>query len=82
MINVEIYVPALLKEFEFQLDENEKVSTLIDEIASIISAKEKKEWASKTDSLRLCSVEDKAVLPDDKLLYQCGINQGRRLILI
>lgn len=82
MIFVDIYVPSVDQEYDFGLDETSKVSSIIEEIVSMINQKEQCELKGNLNGLLLCSVQDMAILPKDKSLKECRISNGRRLLLI
>lgn len=82
MILVDIYVPSVDQEFDFGLDETVKISGIIEEVASMVSQKEQCELKGNPAEFLLCSMRDKAILPRDKTLSECGISNGNRLILV
>ena len=44
MLHVEVYIPAVMKNYEFRLNEHVKTAVLIEEMAHMISQKEQKPW--------------------------------------
>ena len=80
MILTDIYVAALDQSFDFHLNEDTPVSTVVDEIVGIL-AKELME-ESGTGQYSLCSYDHEQILPADMTLSDCGIRNGSRLLLV
>lgn len=83
MILTDIEVPAFAKTFDFKLDENRRIASVIDEIVGIL-AQEAREDSQKIDAhdYTLCSLENRKILPADRTLAECGIGNGSRLMLV
>ena len=79
MILVEIHVPAMNRAYDFQLDENADIGSVIDELAELIA---RKEQCRLGERFSLCSRESERVLPEDRTLRACNIRTGSRLILV
>lgn len=82
MLHVDVYVPAISKNYEFSLNEHAKISMLIEEIAAVIRQKENRRWSQNGSQLMLCNQSGGYTLPMEKTLYQCRVRQGSRLILL
>lgn len=82
ILHVEVYIPDLMKSYEFSLNEHVKISAVIDEIAHVISQKEQKPWEKSKDILILCNCINGTILPMEKSLYQCHVGTGSKLILV
>lgn len=82
MILVDVYVPSVDQEFDFGLDEEAKISGIIEEIASMIGQKEQCELQGNIDELLLCDMESNIILPRTKTLAECKICNGKSLMLI
>ena len=82
VILVDIYVPSVDQEFDFGLDENVKISGIIEEVASLVSQKEQCELRGNPEEFLLCSLRDNAILPRNRTLKECDITNGCRLILV
>ncbi|HCT91643.1 MAG TPA: hypothetical protein DF613_09750 [Lachnospiraceae bacterium] len=82
MILVEVYVPAVDERFDFELDENAKISRIVGDLCEILSKKMKNPLPDKTDSFMLCSLDQNTTLPDQSTLCQCRIGDGGRLLLV
>lgn len=82
MILVDIYVPAVDREYDFSLDETAKIAGILEEVASMVGQKEQCELSGSADELLLCSMEERVILPKDKSLAECGIINGKRLLMV
>lgn len=82
MILVDIYVPSVEQSYDFRLDQNTKIATVVDELVELIAQKEKTDVVPNPKELLLCSREHEAILPPDYTLAQCGIATGAGLILV
>lgn len=82
MILVDIYVPAVGNIYDFQLDEDEKISTIIEEIGELIGQKEHSQIVGNINNLMLCSRESNAILAKNLSLAMQGIRTGSSLILV
>lgn len=82
MILVDIYVPAVGNTYDFQLDEEEKTSTLIEEIGELIGQKEHNRIVGDINHFMLCSRKDKKILPKSMTLAASGVRNGDSLLLV
>jgi hypothetical protein len=82
VILVDIYVPSVGNVYDFQLDENEKISTIVEEIGELISQKEHCTLIGDISKLMLCSRDSKRILSGEMSLYQSGIKTGNSLLLV
>ena len=82
MIIVEISVPSTDGTYEFKLDEDVPVSMIIDELCSVISEKKRCSMPAGTDGFMLFSVEKSNLLSSGLTLFENGVINGDRLILI
>lgn len=82
MILVDIYVPSLDRNYDFQLNENAGVGTIIEEISEMVGQKERSRIVGDVEKLTLCDKRQKYVLDKEKTLAECGISTGSSLILI
>lgn len=81
MILVDLQIPVLDRIYDFELDEEKEVKTLIQEIISLIQEKENlKDMGEK--QLYLYAVRVGCVIRGDAGLAAQGIKNGDRLILI
>lgn len=82
MILVDIYVPAVGNTYDFQLDEEEKTGTLIEEISELIGQKEHCRIVGDISKLMLCFCKDKKILSKNMTLADSGVQNGDSLILV
>ena len=81
MIFVDVYVPAIDEKYDFELDEEEKVDTLVREVVSLIEHKEKLNWKQKKNRF-FYDLERECLLKQEDSVIQQGVKSGDRLILI
>lgn len=81
MIAVDVYVPYLGSTYDFNLDERSPISSLINEITSMICMKERWLMPATTGELALFSPTQMRMLSYADSLYQEGIKPGQSLIL-
>lgn len=82
MILVDISVPSVGNLYDFQLDENEKIYTIIEEIAELIGQKEHCQIVGDIRMLMLCTKESHRILSGNSTLTESGIRTGNSLILV
>lgn len=82
MILVDIYVPAVGNTYDFRLDEEEKISAIIEEISELIGQKEHCKIVGDIEQLMLCSQKDRMILPGCSSLAAAGIKTGSSLLLV
>lgn len=82
MIMVDIYVPAVDKAYDFTLNADIKIRTIIEEIAEMIAQKEQAEIVGDIECFMLCDGDRNKVLPTNMTLGECGIKTGSRMILV
>lgn len=82
MILVDLEVPSMRKSYQFSLEENCLIETLIEEIAEMISQKEHCPLMQTSDELELYSRDKKCALFRNKTLAQLGICEADELILL
>ena len=82
MIMVDIYFPSVDCEYSFRLDENVKVLSLVQEIQEMMCKKYKSQIGNPDDQFMLCTLEGNRVLANNTTLFQNGIMNGDRLMLV
>ncbi|MBR0091358.1 MAG: glutamyl-tRNA amidotransferase [Lachnospiraceae bacterium] len=82
MILVDVYVPAVDKEYNFSLDEEVSVKTILDEIIEMIEQKEQTKLKGNQDDMLLCDKKNGKVLARTNSLKECGILNGDSMILV
>lgn len=81
MILVDVQVPALDKIYDFELEEEKQTGQLIDDILYLIGRKEGL-YVEKKSGIRLYAFGQERFLDEDKGLWQQGVGNGERLILV
>ena len=82
MILVDLYVPALDKTYNFSLNENIKVGSIILEVKEMIEQKERISFYGDVKKLSLFDREKEMKLPYENSLKECYEKNGSKLILI
>ncbi|MDD3253294.1 MAG: EsaB/YukD family protein [Lachnospiraceae bacterium] len=82
MILVDIYVPGVNQTYDFSLDENTKISFLLEEVSGMICQKEQCSLTGNVKELLLVSRGKKKILNSDLTLADYGITQGEQLMLV
>lgn len=82
MIMVDVTVPSIGRKYNFSLESQAHVSTLIAEITEVICQHEDCHLEGETGSLVLYSEDKNLILAPDALLGQYGLLNGADLILI
>ncbi|MBE5858646.1 MAG: glutamyl-tRNA amidotransferase [Butyrivibrio sp.] len=82
MVLVDLYVPALDKDYNFSLNENIRIGSLIAEITEMIEQKERTAFVGNVGALSLFDREKQLKLPKENTLKECYEKNGTKLILI
>lgn len=84
MIEVEVSVPALNQIYDFSVEEESRISLMIQDILSLLSQvwKIPGEDAGNASEYLLVSVDREEALDQEHCLADYGIANGARLILI
>lgn len=82
MIVVEVEVPSLERKYQFSLEAQVPVDTLVAEITEIICQKEQCKLHGRVGEMCLCSGEQKRILNRYATLSQQGIKNADCLLLI
>lgn len=82
MILVDVYVPSVDDKFDFALDENTLTEKVIDELSGIISKKMKNAGTNQRMEFDLYDAKRKVHINNNKTLFESGIKDGDRLILV
>ncbi len=82
MILVDIYLPALDKTYDFQVDEKVTVEHLILEIADMVGNETKSKEHQNADRFLLCSMDQRTIFRKSATLQAYGIRNGSRLMLV
>lgn len=82
MITVEVFAPVLNRSYDFKLDENVKISLLLEEILEMLCRKEKREMNCEFSDFCLACVDYGIILDYNAIFNDYKIKNGARLILI
>ena len=82
MLLVDIYVPSVDKTYNFSLNENVEIGSLITEITEMIEKNEKSEFSGDKNKLFLYDKNRKEALSLSNTLYDYYITTGSQLILV
>ena len=82
MIMVDVVVPSVDKTYNFALNENVSVDTVVEEISEMIEQKEKITLVGNVSEFGLYDSDQKIALPKGNTLQECAIKNGSKLILV
>ena len=82
MILIDVYVPVVDRIYDFFLDEEKPVGSIIEEMAEMICQKERLRPDGKTEDLSLWIVDGRRKLQKEWTLNENGIRSGMRLLLV
>lgn len=82
MILTCIYVPSMDRDYDFNLDENAKVSVLIEEIAELICKKEHSTLKGDFNRFVMGSIDRQINFQSQYSLKELDVKNGERLILL
>lgn len=82
MIMVDIYFPVVDLVYNFRVDENSKISGLVQEISEMMCKKYKSVFEKSRQQYMLCSPDGKKILGDNTTLAQHEIKNGSRLMMV
>lgn len=81
MILVDIYVPSINKQYDFKLEENAYIASILEEVGEMLFGGNE----DKNDEIKclvLCDYYNHRILPLHQTLKQCNIGSGSRLVLL
>ncbi|MCR4640694.1 MAG: EsaB/YukD family protein [Lachnospiraceae bacterium] len=82
MILVDIFVPSVDKTYDFQLNEEIEIHTVLEEISEMIGQKEHSRITGRVDQLLLCNYRTGSILSTNITLKEAGIVNGDKLLLV
>lgn len=82
MIIVDIEVPSMERKYQFNVEEQVPVETLIAELAEVICQKEQCTLQGNVAELCLCSEDSRRILSYRESLAEQGICNADRLLLV
>lgn len=82
MINVDVYVPAMDRVYNFNLDEESRVSVLVEEISELICQKEHSSLDGEKERFIMGSVDKEVNFNPGFSLREYSVKNGEKLILV
>lgn len=82
MILVDVYMPSIDDSYDFMLDENVSVEQVIVEISEMIAKKVTGKARTNKGDFLMCSMEQNQMLDRKRTLYENGIRDGCRLMMV
>ena len=82
MILVDVYVPALNKTYDFQVDENSRIEVLTAELVEMLCSELHQPDNKEAWKFLLCSMDERTILGNETSLSINGIRNGSRLMLV
>ena len=82
MILVDVYIPAMEEVYDFQLDENASVELIIQEMVELIARWNKSGPGIHSEDFALCHMGTQKLIRRSQTLYNAGVHDGSRLILL
>lgn len=82
MIMVDIYFPVVDLVYNFRVDENSKISGLVQEIGEMMCKKYKSVFEKSQQQYMLCSCDGKQILEHNTTLAHHDIKNGSRLMMV
>ena len=82
MILVDIYIPAVDRVFDFELDEKAKIQYIMSEIIEMIAKETKSSNLGKVEDFLLYDMSRAIVFRRDETLEAYGIQTGSKLMLV
>ena len=82
MILVDIFVPSVDKTYDFQLNEEIEIHTVLEEISEMIGQKEHSRITGRVDQLLLRNYRTGSILSTNITLKEAGIVNGDKLLLV
>lgn len=82
MIMVDVYVPSVDREYDFEIDEHAPVYMVTEEITAMVCQKEQCVLTGDVRKLLLCDRQTQRILSSRRSLSECGIKTGNKLLLV
>lgn len=82
MILVDVYIPSIDDSYDFMLDENVSVEQVIVEISEMITKKVTGKARENKATFFMCSMDQDKLLDKNQTLYENGIRDGSRMMLV
>lgn len=81
MILVNVYVPVIGQQFEFNLDENARINNLLMEMGEMMRQMQMEEDTVQQCDFVLSDLNQRRVLAGNRTLAEYGVMNGARLLL-
>lgn len=82
MVLVDVFVPAVEQHFDFNLDEQVNIYSLLTEMSEMIIQTEQGELLGDQGQLLLCDIDKQMIMQGDRTLASYNILNGARLIMV
>lgn len=82
MITVDVYIPAMDRVYNFNLDEDSKIRVLIEEISELICKKEHSSLEGEKERFIMGSMDRQINFRTDNSLREYSVKNGEKLILV
>ena len=80
-LNIEVYLPAMLKSFDVQIPADMKLSQITPLVSDALAQLSGELYSADTSPI-LCSLEDGNILNLNMTAWNLGLRNGSRLMLI
>lgn len=80
-LNIEVYLPAMLKSFDVQIPADMKLSQITPLVSDALAQMSGELYSSDASPI-LCSLEDGNILNINMTAWNLGLRNGSRLMLI
>ena len=82
MINVDIFVPTVNRTYNCKVDEDSRISLLVEELTELISKKERNTLKGNQNQLILGSVDKGMIFDRAHSLREYSVKNGETLVLV
>lgn len=82
MILVDVYVPCIDRTYDFMLDENASPAAVVIEVSEMVAKKTGSRMPERFSDFVLYHADREVPVTQDKSLYENGVRDGDRLILV
>ena len=82
MILVDIYIPSVDQNYDFEIDEDMVLEELVDKLSVLLSAYLNTNLKKNHNEFMLCSYKKMEILDYHKTLRQSGISNGDHLLFV
>ena len=82
MILVDVYIPSINNTIDCLLDENVETELIVEELTEMITRMTKSGETQTSLTFSLYSTDQKREIQSNKSLYEAGVRDGSRLLLL